>query len=90
MGPRALDALDAIIDDPSHPRHEQCLEYVMNRWKGAPVARAELSGPDGGPIETRDAKMTREELRREIERAESRAGTDETEDDPPPDDGAGG
>lgn len=50
LGPKGLAALDAILDDPEHPRHEQAAEYVVNRWKGTPTAKTEIAGPGGGPI----------------------------------------
>lgn len=71
LGPRGLAALANIVDDPDHPRHEQAAEYLVNRWKGAPTQRGEISGPGGGPIDLRENHMTREEMRREIERLEA-------------------
>jgi hypothetical protein len=50
LGPRAVQALSAIVDNPEHPRHEQAIEYALNRWKGTPTARTEISGPKGGPV----------------------------------------
>ena len=81
LGPRALEVLEEVLGGPDHPRREQAAEYVTNRWKGAPTSRSEVSGPGGGPIETRDLQMTREEMRREIERLE--ADEDEPGDVPP-------
>src|SRR5947209_4218827 len=33
------------------PPDRQAAEYLLNRILGKPTERAELSGPDGGPIE---------------------------------------
>jgi hypothetical protein len=50
MGPRGMQALQNILDNPDHPRHEQAAEYIVNRWKGTPTVKVESSGPNGGPI----------------------------------------
>jgi len=61
-GPKGLQCLEAILDDPTHPRHEQCAEYVVNQWKGTPTAKSEISGPGGGPLAVR-AVLTSDEKR---------------------------
>ncbi len=56
LGPKGLECLDAILHNPTHPRHEQAVEYTINRWKGTPTVKVEASGPAGGPIEVRSVK----------------------------------
>jgi hypothetical protein len=70
LGPRGLQALANIVDDPSHPRHEHAAEYIVNRWKGTPKQRTELSGPEGGPIPVKAVRTSDEKRRRLIELAE--------------------
>lgn len=50
LGPAAANAQEAILFNPDHPRHEQMVEYTLNRWKGTPTTRTEISGPAGGPV----------------------------------------
>ncbi len=86
LGPKGLAALEAILDNPRHPRHEQCAEYVINRWKGTPTVKTEIAGPDGGPIAVKTV-MTSDEKRARVAsliataRARARAGHT-GEDDP--------
>lgn len=56
LGPMGLAALESILDNKDHPRHEQAVEYTINRWKGTPTVKVETSGPAGGPIEIRSVK----------------------------------
>lgn len=65
IGPRALAALGLIIDNAEHPRHEQAIEYALNRWKGTPTARTEIAGPGGGPIALKTV-LTSDEKRRRV------------------------
>ncbi len=92
LGPRGLQALSDIIENPFHPRREHAAEYIVNRWKGTPTQRIEQSGPDGGPIAVTDLRMTREEMRREIEVLEAAervagAGAGDEPGEPPGDEG---
>jgi hypothetical protein len=70
LGPRGLQALSDIVADPEHPRHEHACEYVVNRWKGTPKQRTELSGPEGGPIPVKAVRTSDEKRRRVAELAE--------------------
>lgn len=65
MEPVAWLAIYDIISDADHPRRGQEAEYVINRRRGMPVARAEVTGRNGGPITTR-TEMTTEEARAEL------------------------
>jgi len=71
IGQKALAALDAIIDQPRHPRHEQATEYAINRWKGMPRAHQQISTPPGAPlavsVTSKPAKPTSGELRAALE-----------------------
>jgi hypothetical protein len=87
LGPRGLQALSDIIENPFHPRREQAAEYIVNRWKGTPTQRIEQSGPDGGPIAVTDLRMTREEMRRELEVLEAAERVAGSEPGEPPGDG---
>jgi hypothetical protein len=86
LGPKGLACLEAILDTPDHPRHEQAVEYTINRWKGTPTVRTELTGPAGGPLAiktvlTSDEKRTR--VAELLETARARvAGGRTGEDDP--------
>lgn len=62
VGPKGLAALEAILDNPKHPRHEQAAEYAVNRWKGTPTVKTEISGPEGGPVAVRQV-LTSDEKR---------------------------
>lgn len=70
LGPRGLQALSDIIEDKKHPRHEQAAEYVVNRWKGTPTARHEVTTPPGQPIgvvaDVKRTEPTSDEKRREL------------------------
>lgn len=90
-GPKALRALDYILEHPEHPRFGQAAEYAFSQWKGAPKQRTELSGPGGGAIPvkavmTSDEKRARQRHLAETATARIASGT------PPPADGgdAGG
>jgi hypothetical protein len=76
LGPRGLQALSNIVDDPAHPNHAAVAIYAVNQWKGSPKQRTELSGPGGGPIQTK-AVLTSDERRERaallIETARARA-----------------
>lgn len=72
LGPRGLQALANIIEDPTYPRHEQACEYVVNRWKGTPTTRIEQSGPGGGPIAVKTV-LTSDEKRARIRALEEAA-----------------
>jgi hypothetical protein len=74
LGPRGLQALSNIIDDPSYPRHEQACEYVLNRWKGTPTVKTEMSGPGGGPIAVKTVLTSDEKRARFRQLAEKAAG----------------
>jgi len=69
LGPAGLAALDAILANPDHPRHEQAAEYIVNRWKGTPTARTEISGPAGGPVALKTVLTSDEKRRRIVELA---------------------
>lgn len=64
IGRKALAALENIVESPNHPRHEQAVEYAINRWQGTPTTRSEVSGPGGGPVTVE--RMTTEEARTEL------------------------
>lgn len=69
MGKESLDALRVIIHSPDHPRHEQALEYTINRWKGAPRSHVDLSSPPGAPVAMEIKERTAptsDDLRREL------------------------
>jgi len=51
LEPEALEAIGAIIRDPLNPRRGQTAEYVINRLRGKPTERREISGPGGEPVE---------------------------------------
>lgn len=50
LGPEGVEACGNIVRDPSHPRHADVAMYLVNRWKGTPKSRTEVSAPGGGPI----------------------------------------
>jgi len=50
----AIDGLAAILSDSEHPRFEQACEYVIDRNHGKSVSTMELTGKNGGPLETAD------------------------------------
>ena len=81
IGPKGLAALEAILDNPGHPRHEQAAEYAINRWKGTPTVKTEIAGPDGGPVAVKTV-MTSDEKRARVAAlmatARARAGAGQT------------
>jgi hypothetical protein len=72
IGPKGLAALEAVLDNPQHPRHEQAAEYAVNRWKGTPTVKTEVSGPDGGPLAVREVR-TSDERRARLRELEAKA-----------------
>lgn len=50
LEPEALTALGDILRDPRHPQREKAAEYVVNRNRGKPTERREISGPGGEPV----------------------------------------
>lgn len=65
-GAQALIA-SRILDDPDHPMFIDALKWCADRGYGKAVARHELSGPDGEPIELR-AAQAREQLQDRLRR----------------------
>jgi hypothetical protein len=51
---KAVKGLENILDDPDHRKFADVCMYVINRNHGKPVETHELSGLNGGPIETSD------------------------------------
>lgn len=41
-------------------------EYIIDQGQGAATIRAELSGPNGGPIPTQNLPLTKEQLKEEL------------------------
>lgn len=87
LGPKGLSCLEAILDKPAHPRHEQCAEYVVNRWKGTPTVKTEVSGPDGGPVAVKTVLTSGEKRARVAAliatvKARAAAGAPSGQDDP--------
>ncbi|TAL29000.1 MAG: hypothetical protein EPN98_21395 [Phenylobacterium sp.] len=71
LEPAALSVLDEVLADADHPRREQAAEYIINRARGTPRTRTEVSTPPGKPLEVdvkeRDPKeMTSGERKRLI------------------------
>lgn len=75
LAKKGLQALDAILDNPRHFRHEQACEYVVNRAHGTPTVRAEISGPDGGPVQV--ANLTTAERLARLQQLEAEAAAGE-------------
>lgn len=69
IGPKGLAAIESILDNPDHPRYGQTAEYAVNRWKGPPTARVEISGPAGGPMAIKTVLTSDEKRRRTAELA---------------------
>ena len=85
VGPRGLQAISNIIDDPAHPQHATVAMYVVNRWKGTPTVKTEIGGPGGGPIPiktvlTSDEKRARVAALIETARARVRAASTQGDD----------
>jgi hypothetical protein len=51
LEPDALEGLAEIVRDRRHPQREKAIEYVINRNRGKPTERREISGPGGEPVE---------------------------------------
>jgi hypothetical protein len=50
LEPEALEGLGEIVRDRRHPQREKAIEYVINRNRGKPTERREISGPNGEPV----------------------------------------
>ena len=69
-----LEGLRIKKEDGTEMWHQGVATEVLNRVLGAPVQRSELSGPDGGPIETTDARnKLLASIEREMEAPEAAA-----------------
>jgi hypothetical protein len=51
---RAIEGLETVLLNPAHPRFEQACEYVIDRNHGKAVSTLELTGKNGGPMESAD------------------------------------
>lgn len=60
-----MKAIDEILANTEHPRHAEIAMYIVNRWKGTPTARTEISAPGGGPVAIKTV-LTSDEKRRRI------------------------
>ena len=63
----AWEATDNLVADPTHKDHHAAVRDTLDRLDGRAVQKSEVSGPGGGPIETRDVsdlgKLSTAELR---------------------------
>jgi hypothetical protein len=50
LEPKALRALDEILADEKHPQRRKAAEYVIDRRRGRPRVRAEITGAKGQPL----------------------------------------
>ena len=64
LEPKALRALDEILEDPKHPQRRKAAEYVIDRRRGRPRVRAEVTGAKGGPLVQPVTSAALEALRR--------------------------
>lgn len=70
LDPMATKVLQAVLDDPKHPRRQQAAEYVLNRNHGTPRTRTEVSTPIGKAIEVKVRgvrSMTTEERQKHVD-----------------------
>ena len=51
LEPMSWAALQEILATPGHKDREKAAEYVINRRRGSPTQRSEISGTDGKPLE---------------------------------------
>lgn len=68
LEPIALDVLGQILADPRHPRRQQTAEYIINRKRGTPTNRTEVTGPNGEAI-----KVTYDDVRQKLTAMAERA-----------------
>jgi hypothetical protein len=47
LSDKAFEALDRILEDDFHPRHEQAVEYVLNQKYGTARQSIDLNDPNG-------------------------------------------
>jgi hypothetical protein len=52
-GEMTVQSLQTILADPKHAQFVAALRYLTEQGYGKPVESVEVSGKDGGPIETR-------------------------------------
>lgn len=50
LEPKALKALDEILENPKDPQRRKAAEYVIDRRRGRPRVRAEITGAKGAPL----------------------------------------
>jgi hypothetical protein len=64
MEPESWEAMRDIVNDPGHKDRRQAAEYVINRRRGKPTERTEVTGAGGKPLVPKTPSAVVEALRR--------------------------
>jgi hypothetical protein len=70
MEPEAWEAIRDIVKNPVHKDRQKASEYVVNRRRGKPTERTEVTGAGGGPLIPPSASAAVEALRKLVEPSE--------------------